>query len=357
MTAARVLLAIGVGLGGLSMASPAFAQAAGTAAPAAAPASSATAQSPSVPNADLAYGAYQRLLFGRAFAFAVAAAEAGERASMTLLGLLYENGEGVPRDAAKAASWYEIAATRGDREAMFRLGILHLDGRGVTKDERQAATWFAKAADLGQPEAMYNLGLLHISGLGGVKVDLERAADLFTRAATAGNIDARYGLAKMAEAGEGLLPDPKVAAEHMRLAAEGGHIAAQVEYGLMLFNARGTARDERKGAAWLARAAQAGNPVAQNRVARLYAYGISVDPSIEDALKWHYLGKLAGIQDPRLDEYEARQDEKSRVAGLDAALAWTGRARVGAKAPTDAEKATLPSTTDSQPDADERPAP
>lgn len=320
-------------------------------------ASQTTATGPAIPYADLAYGAYQRLLFARAFAFAVAAAETGERASMTLLGMLYENGEGVARDAAKAASWYEIAAVRGDREAMFRLGILALDGRGVAKSERAAADWFAKAAELAQPEAMYNLGLLHISGIGGVRVDLKRAADLFTKAATAGNVDARYGLAKMAEAGEGLLPDMAQAAEHMRLAAEGGHTAAQVEFGLMLFNGRGVEKDERKGAAWLARAAQAGNPVAQNRVARLHAYGIAVDPSIADALKWHYLAKLAGINDPRLDEYEARQDEKNRLAGLDAALAWTGRARIGAKPPVEAEKATLPSTTDAQQDANERPAP
>lgn len=310
-----------------------------------------------LPNADLAYGAYQRMLYARAFAYAVVAAEAGERASMTLLGVLHENGEGVLRDAAKAASWYQIAATRGDREAMFRLAILYLDGRGVEKSERLAAEWFAKAADLGQAEAMYNLGLLHVSGLGGVRVDLKRAADLFTRAAGAGNVDARYGLAKMAEAGEGLLPDMAQAAEHMRLAAEGGHTAAQVEFGIMLFNGRGVPKDERRGAAWLARAAQAGNPVAQNRVARLYAYGIAVDPSIEDALKWHYLAKLAGVEDPRLDEYEGRQDEKARIAGLDAALAWTGRARIGAKPAAETEKTTLPSTADTQPDANERPTP
>ena len=39
-----------------------------------------------------------------------------------VLGWCYENGEGVPRDMAKAVELYELAATQGDAAARFHLG-------------------------------------------------------------------------------------------------------------------------------------------------------------------------------------------------------------------------------------------
>src|SRR5580698_8945568 len=56
------------------------------------------------PELDLAFGAFQRGYFLTAFQLATEhATDQGDAKSMTLLGELYANGLGVPRDDAKAA--------------------------------------------------------------------------------------------------------------------------------------------------------------------------------------------------------------------------------------------------------------
>ena len=52
--------------------------------------------------------------------------------------------------------------------------------------------------------------------------------------------------------------------------------APQVEYGILLFNGHGVAKDEAAAADWFTRAALADNPVAQLRLARLLADGRGV---------------------------------------------------------------------------------
>ena len=49
------------------------------------------------------------------------AAAGGSPAAMTNLGIIYENGAGVPRDLAAAQSWYAKAAEGGNAEAKTRL--------------------------------------------------------------------------------------------------------------------------------------------------------------------------------------------------------------------------------------------
>lgn len=60
------------------------------------------------PDADIAFGAYQRGMFMTAFAEAAKRAQQKDTAAMTLLGELYANGLGVGRDDIKAAQWYKI---------------------------------------------------------------------------------------------------------------------------------------------------------------------------------------------------------------------------------------------------------
>src|SRR5262249_36150268 len=65
---------------------------------------------------DLAYGAYQRGYYIRAFSAATRRVEETKDVkAMTLLGELYANGQGVKLDDKKAADWYRLAAERGDR--------------------------------------------------------------------------------------------------------------------------------------------------------------------------------------------------------------------------------------------------
>jgi TPR repeat protein len=48
-------------------------------------------------------------------------------------------GWGVPQDYAQAAIWYRKAAEQGSAEAQFNLGLLYDNGLGVPLDYSQAA--------------------------------------------------------------------------------------------------------------------------------------------------------------------------------------------------------------------------
>ena len=111
-------------------------------------------------NVDLAYGAFQRGRYLTAFAEAEKRAKQNDPVAMTLIGQLYANGLGVPRDDAKAAEWYQRAADRGDRNAMFALAMFAFQGRNGPRDPDKGAKYLSEAAKLGHPLAEYDLGLL-----------------------------------------------------------------------------------------------------------------------------------------------------------------------------------------------------
>ncbi len=69
------------------------------------------------------------------------------------LGLLYEQGQGVPQDYAQAIKWYRKAAKQGETSAQVRLGVLHEEGLGVPQDYAQAHMWFNLAAAQGDKKA------------------------------------------------------------------------------------------------------------------------------------------------------------------------------------------------------------
>ena len=82
------------------------------------------------------------------------------------LGTLYERGQGVPANAAKAAHWYEMAANQGNRKAMHNLAVSDASGTAGKKNMPEAARWFAKAAALGLADSQFNLAVLYERGDG-----------------------------------------------------------------------------------------------------------------------------------------------------------------------------------------------
>ena len=82
------------------------------------------------------------------------------------LGLLYANGQGVPKDDVQARQWYEKAAVQGHAEAQVNLGSLYDYGRGVSQDFKMAAKWYRRSADQGNDLAQRRLGLLYERGDG-----------------------------------------------------------------------------------------------------------------------------------------------------------------------------------------------
>jgi hypothetical protein len=91
-------------------------------------------------------------------------AEQGNAVAQFSLGLMYNNGQGVPQDYAEAARWYRLAAEQGNANAQFNLGIIYANGFGVTQDDVEAVRWYRQAAIQGNAEAQNHLGGMYATG-------------------------------------------------------------------------------------------------------------------------------------------------------------------------------------------------
>lgn len=84
---------------------------------------------------------------------ASAAGSVTQLAAMREEARAYEHGEGVPKDAERAAGLYCVIASTGDAEAQYSLGWMYANGRGVLRDDPSAAYFFTLAARQGHAQA------------------------------------------------------------------------------------------------------------------------------------------------------------------------------------------------------------
>ncbi len=78
-------------------------------------------------------------------------AEQGDARAQALLGFMYANGQGVPRNHAMAARWCELAAEQGNATAQHLLGLMYDKGQGVPQDDVLAHMWLNLAAARARP--------------------------------------------------------------------------------------------------------------------------------------------------------------------------------------------------------------
>jgi uncharacterized protein len=95
-------------------------------------------------------------------------AEQGDDVAQFDLGVMYNEGWGVPRDYVQAWKWYRRAAIQGNADAQFNLGMLYEHHRYA-----EAAKWYREAADQGLEDAQFNLGLLYAKGQGVPRDDVQ----------------------------------------------------------------------------------------------------------------------------------------------------------------------------------------
>jgi TPR repeat protein len=274
------------------------------------------------PEADFAFGAYQRGMYLTAFDLALPRAEAGDAAAQTLIAELYDLGRGVAQDTRKAAEWYEVAAKSGNREAQFSFAMKLIEGVDVPRDKGRAIELLKEAAEDGHPLAMFNYAS-HLIDQRPTSLGYRQALPLLERAAEFRLSDAYYLLAKIYT--EGLatgVGDPEKGKEWMERAARSGIDTAQVELGIALMNGLYGKRDETLALRWFATAAQSGNVIAQNRLAHMLFGGIGAEHQPVEAAKWHILAKRAGRADPLLDQLLRQLGDDDRKEALKRANRW-----------------------------------
>ena len=77
------------------------------------------------------------------------AADQGHAGAQYYLGMIYEQGAGVPKDVAAALNWYRQSATNGYAEAGMTLGNFYSDGLEAKPDYVEAFVWYGVAAGQG----------------------------------------------------------------------------------------------------------------------------------------------------------------------------------------------------------------
>ena len=96
-------------------------------------------------------------------------AEQGEADAQTILGVMYEEGKGVPQDYKTAVKWYKLAAEQGDADAQTQMGFMYNKGKGVPQNDKTAVKWWTLAAEQGNALAQGNLGAGYAFGRGVLK--------------------------------------------------------------------------------------------------------------------------------------------------------------------------------------------
>jgi len=143
------------------------------------------------------------------------AADAGQPMAMWQLGTMYENGEGVDRDPAKAFGYFAQIANQ------------HADAAPKGVESSIVAQSFVKVGDY------YRQGLPDA----GIPADAERSHALLLHAATYfGDADAQYRVGLLYMSDDGLGVNPLQSARWFSLAARKGHCPAQAQLGNLLFN-------------------------------------------------------------------------------------------------------------------------
>jgi uncharacterized protein len=184
------------------------------------------------------------------------------------------------------------AAERGVVEAQYLVGLQYQDGQGVKRNTVEAARWLRQAATAGHAEAQYALGELlcgenpeHKAG------DPAEAEKWFSAAAAQGHAGARARLG----AGSSPLPEDPAETMRWRLLLSGlGGAEAWVVRGFLLENGIYVNRDPAAAAASYRQAATLGQATAQYRLGLLYARGTGVEPDLVEACAWLGLAVAGG---------------------------------------------------------------
>ncbi len=142
-------------------------------------------------------------------------AEKDDTEAQRNIGIMFQQGLGVPQSDVEAANWYRRAAENGHARAQQNLGVMYEEGNGVLQDYAEAAKWYRKAAEGGNVIAKVNLGVMRENGFPGVPLNVVLAHMWFNLAAAQGSADAANFRDELASD-----MSPEQVAEAQRLAKE-----------------------------------------------------------------------------------------------------------------------------------------
>lgn len=190
------------------------------------------------------------------------------------IGMRYLTGaDGWTRDGKKGLELITKAADLGDAESQYNLGLLYMDGELVPKDVKKAAQLWKKAADLGHAMVQFNLGLMYHSG-DGVEKSYKQALKYWKMASKQGDVRASENIAVMYEEGQGSRVNTTKAAQFWNIALGQGSEKAKGRLAFYNFQGEGGVdANKTRAAELLATAAEQGDGTAQFNLAIMFLEG------------------------------------------------------------------------------------
>ena len=238
------------------------------------------------------------------------AAVQGHVNAQLYLGLMFNNGQGVPQSDTLAVKWTRKAADKGDAEAQFYLGVMYYNGKGgLPQSAALAAEWWHKSAYQGDAEAQFNLGNMYENGEGGLPQSDVIARQLYRNAADQGDSVAQFNLGAFYYNGKGGLPQSAaLAVEWWHKSALQGLAESQHYLGTMYEEGKGgLPQSDALAVDWYSKAADQGHVMAGKNLLAIYVRTDQDDDIV--------LGKIGG-DDTRDDDVHEVDEEMEIIFGF-----------------------------------------
>ncbi|MGA7949445.1 MAG: tetratricopeptide repeat protein, partial [Thiobacillaceae bacterium] len=161
---------------------------------------------------------------------------------------------------------------------------------------------------------------------GPVMADASSQDALYQRAKR-GDARAELEMGRRYAQGDGVIKNPKEAAQWFAKAARQGSAEAQYQLGLALLAGEGVVQDFNAAFGWIEKPAKKGYAPAQNTLGELYRFGTGTETDKAKAYLWFNLAAAQGVEDAakardsvgqqlKADQLKAMQSEARRLSGM-----------------------------------------
>ncbi len=176
---------------------------------------------------------------------------------------------------------FKKAAMKGHLDSQYNLAVMLYTGKGIPRDKAEAIYWFVKAAEGGDETAQYNLGVLFSTDK-----DLPNEYPKMDK-----------GEIYFEVANKGATSNKEKAFKWYKMAAEQGHVSAQLNLGVIYNQGIGVKRNYAEAARWYEKAAAKGNKKGQLNLGILYDLGRGVKKDLVKAAGFYKKAAKQGMRD------------------------------------------------------------
>jgi TPR repeat protein len=177
----------------------------------------------------------------------------------------------LQKDYAAAHAIYLSLASQNDAKACYNLGLMSQNGDGVPKSMDEAVKWYTKSAELNYKEAQYTLGSL-VFQRQIQSISYPQAVAYYEQAAKQGHVKSQLNLGMLYLRGEVIAQDMPAAVHWLSLAASNNNSEAQGYLAELYQQGAGVEQNTLKAAMWLILATQNEEKRLVNRHSKMLNY-------------------------------------------------------------------------------------